>query len=101
MPWQPLDRPYLWQHLTATTQMDSKPRILNAITINRPDPAAGCTVTVYDGIGVTATIIAIIVLDSALFVIPTTLTYDAGYTTGLYMAFSAGITLADLTVSYR
>jgi len=74
--------------------------MLHTITINRPDPLAASTVTVYDGIGVTANIIGIIVMDSAIFVVPTTLTYDCGYLTGLYLAFSAGVTLADITVSY-
>lgn len=101
MPFSPTERPFAWKHLTATDQVASTPGVLHTITINRPDPAAASTITVYDGIGVTADIIAIIVVDSALFVIPTTLVYDCGYATGLYVAFSGGITLADITVSYN
>jgi len=74
--------------------------MLHTITINRPDTTASATVTVYDGIGVTANIISIITIDAALFVIPTTLVYDVGYLVGLYIAFSNAVT-ADITVSYK
>lgn len=100
MPYDVLERPFLWKHLVGTTQVSSTPGIIHTITINRGDPAAGAIATVYDGIGVTANIIAIIVLDTAVFVVPTTLIYDCAYETGLYIAFSA-VTLADLTVSYK
>ena len=99
MPFSVLERPFKWRHLTATAQVHSQQGVLHTVTINRPDPAAAGTVTLYDGIGVTAAIIAIIALDSALFVIPTTLVYDLAYGTGLYVAFS-GATLGDITVSY-
>jgi len=101
MPFTPIERPFLWQHVTETTQVDSKPGILHTITINRPDAQADSIITVYDGIGITTDIIAIITVDAALFVIPTTLTYDVGYETGLYITFSDGITTADITVSYK
>jgi hypothetical protein len=100
MPFNPLERPFSWKHLTATNQVSSVPGMLHIITINRGDPAAASIATVYDGIGVTANIIAIIILDTALYVIPTTLTYDVGYLAGLYITFSA-VTLADITVSYK
>ena len=96
----PLERPFDWRHLTGTTQVASAPGMLHTITINRGDPAAGAIATVYDGIGVTANIIAIIILDTALYAVPTTLVYDCGYLVGLYVAFSA-VTLADITVSYK
>jgi len=100
MPFTPIERPFSWRHLTGTTQVDSKPGILHTITINCPDTTAGAIITVYDGIGVTAAIISIITMDAALFVIPTTLIYDVGYDTGLYIVFSHEVT-ADITVSYK
>ena len=100
MTWEPIERPFDWQHLTGTTQVDSKPGVLHTITINHPDTTAGAIITVYDGIGVTADIIAIIAMDAALFVIPATLQYDIGYDAGLYIVFSHEVT-ADITVSYK
>ena len=97
----PIDRPFDWNHVTATTQVKSGPGMLHSITINRGDPAAARFITIYDGIGVTADIIANIVLDTAVFVIPQTLIYDCGFLTGLYVAFDGAVTLADLTVSYK
>jgi hypothetical protein len=100
MPFNPLERAFSWKHLTATNQVSSKSGMLHTITINRGDPAAASIATVYDGIGVTADIIAIIILDTALYTVPTTLVFDCGYLTGLYITFSA-VTLADITVSYK
>jgi hypothetical protein len=97
----PLDRPFDWEHVIATGQVKTGPGMLHAITINRGDPAAGRVITIYDGVGVTANIIAIIALDTALFVIPQTLIYDCGFLAGLYVAFDGDVTLADLTVSYK
>ena len=92
---------YNWQHITGTTQVSVRPGILHSITINRPDPAAGCTITLYDSAaGITADIIAIIAMDSALFVIPTHLVMDAKLNNGLHVVFSAGFTLGDITVSF-
>lgn len=101
MPFSPIERPFSWKHLATTNQVSSIPGMLHTITINRPDAHAACILTVYDGIGVTTDIIAIIALDSALFVIPTTLVYDVGYLTGLYVEFDAGATTADITISYK
>lgn len=100
MPYSPIDRPFDWKHLTATNQVKSGPGVLHTITVNRGDPAGGAIATIYDGIGVTANIIAIIILDTAVFVVPTTLTFDCGFLAGLYITFSA-VTLADITVSYK
>ena len=97
----PTDRPFDWTHVVATAQVKSGHGMLHSITINRGDPAAGRVLTVYDGIGVTADIISIISLDTAVFVIPQTLIYDCGFLTGLYVAFDGAVTLADLTVSYK
>jgi len=90
-----------WLHLTASFQVSVRPGILHSVTINRPDPAAGCTVTLYDSAaGATADIIAIIAMDSALFVIPNCLIYDAKLENGLYVEFSAGFTIGDISVSF-
>lgn len=100
MSFTPIERPFDWKHLTNTFQVASGPGMLHTITINRPDTTASAIVTVYDGVGVTANIISIITIDAALFVIPTTLVYDVGYLTGLYITFSNAVT-ADITVSYK
>ena len=97
----PIDRPFDWSHITATVQVKSGPGMLHSITINRGDPAGGRFLTVYDGVGVTANIIANIALDTAVFVIPQTLIYDCGFLAGLYVAFDGAVTLADLTISYK
>ena len=97
----PLDRPFDWYHVVATAQIKTGAGMLHTITINRGDPAGGRFITIYDGVGVTADIIAIIALDTALFVIPQTLTYNCGFLTGLYVAFDGAVTLADLTISYK
>ena len=101
MTFTPIERPFDWEHITATTQIKTGAGVLHTITINRGDPAAGRVITIYDGVGVTANIIAIIALDTALFVIPQTLTYNCGFLTGLYAAFDGAVTLADLTISYK
>jgi len=99
--YNPTDRPFDWAHITATVQVKSGPGMLHSITINRGDPAVARFLTVYDGVGVTTDIIANIVLDTAVFVIPQTLIYDCGFLTGLYVAFDGAVTLADLTISYK
>jgi len=92
---------FSWLHLTASNQVATSSGILHSVTINRPDPAAGCTVTLYDSAaGVSADIIAILAMDAALYVIPTVLIYDAKLNNGLYVAFSAGFTLGDISVSF-
>ena len=101
MPNTRTDYPYLWKHLAATDQTLTRRGTLHSVTINSPDPAAACTVTLYDSAaGVTADVIAIIAMDSALFVVPSTLIYDGVLENGLYVAFSAGFTLGDITLSY-
>ena len=100
MPFSPTERPFDWKHLAETSQVASAPGMLHTITINRPDTTANAIITVYDGIGVTANIIAIITVDKAVYVVPTTLVFDVGYLTGLYILFSHAVT-ADITVSYK
>ena len=93
---------YGWRHLTITTQVSVIPGILHTVVINRPDALAACTVTIYDSAaGASADIMAIIAMDSALFVIPTVLMFDSKFEHGLYVEFSAGVwTTGDITVSY-
>lgn len=73
---------------------------MHTLTINRPDTTAGAIITIYDGIDNTGTVIAIITVDAALFVVPVTLTYDVEFATGLYAEFSHEVT-ADIMISYR
>jgi hypothetical protein len=105
MPYSVLERPFLWKHLIATNQVVTVPGTLHAITINRPDVGANALISVYDvaaaGDILPANMISNITMDDAFFVIPTTLIYDVGFVSGLYILFSAGITTADITVSYK
>ena len=81
------------------------PGILHTVTINRADAHAGGTVTLYDSIDAggcdAAHMIANVIVDTAVYVIPTTLVYDCELTHGLYVAFDAGLTTTDITVSYK
>jgi len=103
MTWNPMERPYLWKHLIATEQIATIPCILHTVTINHPDAVAG-TITLYDvadaGDIDATNMIANITTDSDLFVVPVTMEYDVGCENGLYILFSAGLTTADITVSY-
>ena len=99
MPNPVLDFGYRHQHLDDTALVKTGSGILHTITINRPDTTGGAIVTVYDGIDNTGTVIAIITMDKAVFVVPVTLTYDVAFTTGLYFEFSHSVA-ADMTVSY-
>ena len=104
MPYDVTERPFLWVHLIDTAQVLTRPGTLHTLTINRPDVGAGALISVYDvadvGDILPANMIANITMDDAFFVIPTTLVFDVGLTSGLYILFSAGITTADITVSY-
>ena len=103
MPSSVLDFPFGYTHLTETAQVATVMGTLHTVTINRPDPAAGCTITLYDsaaGADVDA-VMAVIAMDSALFVVPVTLIYDINFTSGLYVAFSAGFTVGNITVGWR
>jgi|GEM_PF-1708090 len=91
---------YKHRHLAATATVWSGPGMLHTITINRPDTTAGATITVYDGVDATGTLIAVITMDQAVFVIPTTLEYDVRSSVGIHIVFSHAVT-ADITVSYN
>ena len=103
MPSSVLEFPFGYTHLTETTQVSTAKGTLHSLTINRPDPAAGANITLYDsaaGADVDS-ILAIVAMDSALFVVPVTLTYDIEFENGLYVEFSAGFTLGDITLGWR
>jgi len=103
MPSSVLEFPFLWKNLEASDQVTMAKGTLHTITINRGDPQAMGTVTVYDSAdGVdAANIVATIIMDTSVFVVPNTLIYDAELEHGLYIAFSAGFTVGNITVSYR
>ena len=103
MPSSVLDYPFDYVHVTEDTQIATSNGTLHTITINRGDAEAGAIVTVYDSAdaGATGDVIAIIAMDTAVYVIPQTLTYDVKLVYGLYIDFFAGMTTGDLTVSYR
>ena len=105
MSWSPVNRPFNYVHLLATsTQITTIPTYLHSVTINHPDSAAGATVTLHDVAAVgdilPANAIATIAMDSALFVVPTTLAYSLRCVNGLYALFSAQ-TVGDITISYK
>ena len=89
------------KHMTVTGAVTEVTGILHTVTINRPSATAGAICTIYDSVDDSGTVIAIITLDKAVYVVPTTLQYDVRLTYGLYAEFSdeqnAG---ADLTFSY-
>jgi len=105
MPYNVIERPFQWVYLIVTTQILTRAGTLHTITINRPDVGAGALISIYDvaaaGDILPTNMIANITMDDAFFVIPTTLIYDVGFTSGLYILFSAGITTGDITVSYK
>ena len=105
MPYDITERPFNWVHLIDTDQVLARRGVLHTITINRPDVGAGALITVYDVAAAgdidAANMIANVTMDDAFFVIPTTLIYDVGFESGLYILFSAGMTTGDITVSYK
>ena len=100
MPNPVLDFGYSHRHLDDSAIVLTGSGILHTITINRPDTTAAAVVTIYDGIDNAGTVIAIITMDDALFVVPATLTYDVAVTTGIYAEFSHAVT-ADITISFN
>jgi hypothetical protein len=100
MPNPKLDFGYSHQHLADSAIVLTGSGILHTVTINRPDTTGGAIVTLYDGVDNTGTVIAIITMDVAVFVIPATLTYDVAVVTGIYAEFSHAVT-ADITISFN
>ena len=100
MPNPKLDFGYSHRHLDDSAIVLTGSGILHTITINRPDTTGGAIVTVYDGIDAGGTVIAILDMDVAHFVVPVTLTYDVAVVTGIFCAFSHSVT-ADITLSFN
>jgi len=98
--WVAISIPGLHKHMAASGQVKAGAGVLHTVVINRPDTTGGAIITLFDSLTGTGTAIAIITMDSAVFVIPTTLVYDVAFTTGLYVLFSHEVT-ADITISYN
>ena len=95
------DYGYFHKHLTVTGAVTEVTGILHTLTINRPSATAGAIMTLYDSVDDTGAVIAIITLDKAVYVVPTTLQYDVNLTNGLYAVFSDEVNAgADVTFSY-
>jgi hypothetical protein len=92
--------PYQHVHLAASGIVKSVGGLLHTLTINRPDTTARATITLHDSVDDSGTVIAVITMDKAAYVIPSTLTYDLTFLTGLYAKFSHAVT-ADITVSFN
>lgn len=88
------------KHMAASGQVKGSAGVLLAVIINRADSTAGATITLYDSPSTGGTVIAILSMDEAVYVIPTTLAYNLAFANGLYAEFSDEVT-ADITVSYR
>jgi hypothetical protein len=103
MPSSVLDRPFDSKYLAATEQVTTARGTLHTVTINRGDPQAMANITLYDSAdGDDADhIVAVIIMDTSVFVVPVTLVYDVELENGLYVEFSAGFTVGNITVSYR
>lgn len=89
-----------YKHLAANGQVKAGKGVLLAVIINKADTTAGATITLYDSLTATGSVIAVITMDVAVYVVPTTLSYNVSFATGLYASFSHAVT-ADITVSYR
>lgn len=87
-------------HLAGSAQVKAGKGVLHAVIINRADTTAGAIITVFDSLTGTGTVIAIISMDKAVYVVPATLAYNVSFATGLYLLFSHEVT-ADVTVSYN
>ena len=92
--------PGLHKHMAASGQVKAGAGTLHTVVINRPDTTAGAIITLFDSLDGTGTVIAIITMDKAVYVVPTTLIYDVAFTTGLYALFSHEVS-ADITISYN
>ena len=98
--WEALPLVGSYKHLDDSGTIKTTKGILLGVVINRPDTTASATITLYDSVDDSGDVIAIINVDVAIYVIPTTLTYNVTFLTGLYAKFSNAVT-ADITVSYR
>lgn len=80
-----------YAHLTASGQVKAKVGSLQTLVIN--SSTAAVTVTIYDSLTATGTVIGIITTAAA----PVSLEYGVQFNTGLYVSLSAA---ADVTVVY-
>ena len=96
-----IDFPFLYKHCVADTQVCAGPGVLHAVTINKAATTAG-VITLYDSLTEAGTVIAAITVALKTEAqAPATLTYDVGFTTGLYAGFDGTIAGADITISYK
>jgi len=92
---------FFHKHMTVTGAVTSVTGILHCVVINRPSTTAGAIMTLYDSTDDTGAVIAIVTLDKAVYIVPTTLQYDVRLVYGLYATFSDAQTAgADVTFSY-
>jgi hypothetical protein len=95
-----VEQRFTYQHLAAgqaTTTVKSGAGFLHSITLNGAATATNVT-TVYDNTAGSGTVIAIPAATTAT--VPTTLTYDVSFTTGLTIV-TATANGSDMTISYR
>lgn len=88
--------PQTWQYSHITTvpsTVKSAPGVLHSVVVNTPG-AAPCTATVYDGVGISSTIVAVIDCSRGF-----PLQYDVAFTTGLTINTVGGA--PDLTVTFQ
>lgn len=95
-----IDYPWNPRHVTTTRQVRTGQGVLHSIVVNGLTTAGDATV--YDGVGVTADILAVLHLDptTSVSVQPITFLYDAAYHAGLYIAYDDNL-VADLTVNVK
>jgi len=100
MPNPVVDFPWTYSHVAADAQVKAGPGVLHTIVVNGLTTAGDCTV--YDSLAEAGTVIAVLHLDTttSISVQPITLTYDVGFSTGLYLGFDATLA-ADITVSFK
>jgi len=86
-----------YSHLTADGQVKGSAGYLHLVTIN--NVTANGTITIYDSLTESGTVIAAIALTTTS-TFPMTLIYDVTCATGIYAGFDGTVT-GDITVSYR
>ncbi len=81
---------YRYDNITGSTLVHTGPGLLHSVTCNSPLTTSG-TVSVYDGIDNTGTLIAAFALTQTPGVafVPTTLVYDCEVSTGIYVDYPA------------
>ena len=90
----------LHKHLAASGTVKAAKGVLHSLVINRPSTTEGAHITLYDSVDDSGTVIAIITMYKAVYVVPVTLVYNVILENGLYVKFSHEAD-ADITVSYN